>query len=58
MSMKSENNGVAYFTDGHTEEIVDFEISKDYKDVWFTVESGHNYVYKEEREYTEHGHGI
>lgn len=55
MSMTSENlnRGTAYFTDGHTEAITEFEISKDYKDVWFTVESGQNYVYKEEREYDE-----
>lgn len=58
MSMKNESTGMgtAYFSDGHTEVITEFEISKDYKDVWFTVESGQNYVYREEREYD--GHGI
>lgn len=55
MSMKSENMGVAYFTDGHIEAITDFEISKDYKDIWFTVESGRWFVYREERAYTESG---
>lgn len=57
MSTKNESagKGTAYFSDGHTEVITEFEISKDYKDVWFTVESGQNYVYREEREYDEHG---
>lgn len=52
MSMTSENlnRGTAYFTDGHTEAIIEFEISKDCRDVWFTVESGQNYVYREEFE--------
>ena len=53
MSMKNEN--IAYFSDGHAEVITEFEISKDFKDVWFTVESGQNYVYKEGRGYTESG---
>ena len=53
MSTKSDN--VAYFADGHTEVITEFDISKDYKDVWFTLESGQSYVYREEREYTESG---
>lgn len=49
MSMKSESTGMgtAYFSDGHTEVITDFEISKDYKDVWFTTESGRCFVYEE-----------
>lgn len=53
--MKSESTGMgtAYFSDGHTEVITDFEISKDYKDVWFTVESGRWFVYKEELVYRE-----
>lgn len=43
-----KNDNIAYFSDGHAEVITEFEISKDFKDVWFTVESGRNYVYKEE----------
>lgn len=38
MSMKSDS--IAYFADGHTEAIVDFEISKNGHKIWFTVESG------------------
>lgn len=50
MSMKSDDSGkgTAYFSDGHTEGIIDFEISKDGRDIWFTVESGKWFVYKEE----------
>lgn len=50
MSTKSDGVGesLAYFSDGHIEKIVDFEISKDGHDVWFTVESGRWFVYKEE----------
>lgn len=44
--MKSEN--LAYFSDGHAELITEFEISKDGHEVWFTVESGRWFVYKEE----------
>ena len=49
--MKSEN--LAYFSDGHVEKIVEFEISKDGHEVWFTVESGRWFVYKEELVYRE-----
>lgn len=49
MSMKSDDlgKGIAYFTDGHTEAITESEISKDGHEVWFTVESGGWFVYKE-----------
>ena len=55
MSVKSENlgKGTAYFSDGHTEAITDFEISKDGHDVWFTVESGRWFIYREELVYHE-----
>lgn len=46
MSMKSEN--LAYFSDGHTEVITKFEISKDCHEVWFIVESGRWFVFREE----------
>ena len=46
MSMKSES--IAYFADGHTEAIVDFEISKNGHKIWFTVESGRWFVHQEE----------
>ena len=46
MSMNSK--GLAYFTDGHTEAITDFEISKDGHNVWFTTESGRWFLYEEE----------
>ena len=47
MSTKGEN--VAYFADGHTEAITDFEFSKDgHHDIWFTTESGRWFLYKEE----------
>lgn len=51
MNTKSKN--LAYFSDGHTEVITEFEISKDGRDVWFTVESGRWFVYKEELVYKE-----
>lgn len=43
--MKSEN--IVYFTDGHTEVITKFEISKDWHNIWFTTESGRWFVYEE-----------
>lgn len=46
MSMKSKN--LAYFSDGHTEVITDFQISEDGHKIWFTVESGKWFVHKEE----------
>lgn len=46
MSTKSEN--IVYFSDGHTEPITSFEISKDGHDIWFTVESGRWFIHKEE----------
>lgn len=52
MSTKSEN--LAYFADGHTESITRFEISKDFKDIWFTVESGRWFVYKTELMFNDH----
>ena len=48
MSTKSENAGIAYFSDGHTEPIVDFEITKDGHKIWFTLESGRWLVHQEE----------
>ena len=49
MSMKSEgfDRSLAYFSDGHVEEITKFEISKDFHNVWFTTESGRCFVYEE-----------
>ena len=46
MSTKSKN--LAYFTDGHVEDITKFEITSDCHDIWFTTESGRWFVYKEE----------
>ena len=51
--MNMESKGLAYFTDGHTEAITEFDISKDGHEVWFTVESGRWFVYKEELVYRE-----
>lgn len=45
MNTKSKN--LAYFSDGHTEAITEFEISKDGNSVWFTVESGRWFGYRE-----------
>ena len=46
MSMNSEN--LVYFKDGHTEVIIDFDISKDGRGVWFSIESGRTFAYKGE----------
>ena len=47
MSMNSEN--LVYFKDGHTEAIMFYEISKDGRHtVWFGIESGRSFVYKDE----------
>ena len=46
--MKNESKGIAYFYDGHTEAIVDFEISKNGHKIWFTLESGRWLIHQEE----------
>lgn len=50
MSMKNNSIGksFAFFSDGHVENIVSFEFSKDGHDIWFTVESGRWFIHKEE----------
>lgn len=51
--MSTKNDNRAYFTDGHTEVITQFEISKDWHSIWFTTESGRSFVYQEVLVHTE-----
>ena len=53
--MSEKRDNVAYFSDGHTELITEFEISKDGNEVWFTVESGRWFLYREELVYYDEG---
>ena len=46
MSMNGES--LAYFSDGHIEVITEFEISADGHEIWFTLENGRWFVYREE----------
>ena len=46
--MSTKSNNVAYFADGHTEVITDYDISDDWHTVWFTLESGKQFVYRED----------
>lgn len=47
--MKNESSGenLAYFKDGHTEVITEYEILKDCSAVWFITDSGRFFAYME-----------
>ena len=49
--MDTKSKGLAYFGDGHTEEITKFEISKDSHNIWFVTETDRRFIFKEELVY-------
>lgn len=50
--MNGEN--LAYFKDGHTEVITEFEISKDGCRVWFKTASGRSFMYAQNWGYADY----